>query len=66
MLELPVLFIKDAARPVKRICLEEFKKVKDDSLAELSGIISLIATMYTFKRTDKPDSQLWKIGRERF
>ena len=40
MLELPILFIKDAARSVKRICLEEFKKVKDNSLTELLGITS--------------------------
>jgi len=50
MLELPILFIKDAARSVKRICLEEFKKVKDNSLTELLGITSLIVTMYTLRR----------------
>jgi transposase len=50
MLELPILFIKDAAGSVKRICLEEFKKVKDDSLTELLGITSLIVTMYTLRR----------------
>jgi len=50
MLELPILFIKDAARSVKRICQEEFKKVKDNSLTELSGISSLIVTMYTLRR----------------
>ncbi len=50
MLELPILFIKDAARSVKRICLEEFKKVKDNSLTELLGISSLIVKMYTLRR----------------
>ncbi len=50
MLELPILFIKDAARSVKRICQEEFKQVKDNSLTELSGISSLIVTMYTLRR----------------
>ncbi len=50
MLELPILFIKDAARSVKRICREEFKKVNDNSLSELLGISSLIVTMYALRR----------------
>jgi len=50
MLELPILFIKDAAKSVKRICLAEFKEVKDNTLTELLGISSLIVTMYTLRR----------------
>jgi len=50
MLKLPILFIKDAARSVKRICREEFKKVNDNSFSELLGISSLIVTMYALRR----------------
>lgn len=50
MLELPIHFIKDAARSVNRICAEEFKKVGDNSLTELLGITSLIVTMYALRR----------------
>ena len=32
MLLLPIGFIKDAGRAVKRICKEEFKEVKDSAL----------------------------------
>ena len=35
MLLLPLAYIKDAARSVKRICREEFRKVKDSALTEL-------------------------------
>ncbi len=45
MLELQIFFIKNAARSVKRICLEEFKEVKDNSMTELLGISSLIVTI---------------------
>ena len=46
MLLLSIGFIKDAARAVKRICKEEFVKVKDSVLTELLGISCLIVTMY--------------------
>jgi hypothetical protein len=32
MLALPIKYVKDAARSVKRICEHEFKKVKDSVL----------------------------------
>ncbi|WDN88622.1 hypothetical protein BuS5_01590 [Desulfosarcina sp. BuS5] len=52
MLLLPILFIKDAARSVKRICKAEFKKANDTVLTELLGISALIVTMYMVRRED--------------
>jgi transposase len=50
MLRLPLLFIKDAAKTVKRICLEEFTKTTDSVLTELLGISSLIVTMFSLRK----------------
>lgn len=50
MLYLPIGFIKDAARSVKRICKEQFIKVKDSVLTELLDISTLIVTMYCLRR----------------
>ncbi len=55
MLSLPLAFIKDAARSVKRICKEEFKKAHDSVLTELLGISALIVTMYMVRREDQHD-----------
>ncbi len=55
MLFLPISFIKDAARSVKRICKEEFKKTNDSVLTELIGISVLIVTMYMIRREDNQD-----------
>jgi len=52
MLSLPISFIKDAARSVKRICKEEFKQVYDSALTELLGISALIVTMYMLRSED--------------
>ena len=52
MLLLPISFIKDAARSVKRICKAEFKKANDTVLTELLGISVLIVTMYMVRRED--------------
>ena len=49
---LPISFIKDAARSVKRVCKEEFKKA-DSILTELLGIPSLIVTLYMIRREDE-------------
>ena len=35
-------FVKDAAKAMKRICLEEFKEIMDDTLTELLGIAALV------------------------
>jgi transposase len=49
MLLLPLSYIKDAARSVKRICKEQFKAVKDSTLTELLGIQALIVTMFALR-----------------
>ena len=55
MLALPINFIKDAAKSVKRICEQEFTKVKDSALTELLGISSLVVTMFALRREDDKD-----------
>ena len=55
MLALPISFIKDAARSVKRICKQEFTKVKDYVLTELLGISCLAVTMFALRREDDQD-----------
>lgn len=50
MILLPMRYIKDAARAVKRICKEEFTESKDTVLTKLLGIASLIVTMYALRR----------------
>lgn len=55
MLALPIKFIKDAAKSVKRICEQEFTKVTDSVLTELLGISSLVVTMFALRREDDKD-----------
>lgn len=50
MILLPMRYIKDAARAVKRICKEEFTEAKDTALTTLLGIPSLIVKMYALRR----------------
>ena len=65
MLYLPIRFIKDAARSVKRICKEEFNKVKDSALTELLGISALIVTMFALRREgDHEVLHLWCVHRK--
>ena len=52
MLALPIKYLKDAARSVKRICEQEFKKVKDSVLTDLLGISCLVVTMFALRRED--------------
>ena len=67
MLLLPLGFIKDAARAVKRICKEEFIKTKDSVLTELLGISCLIVTMYALRREGDHDVlHLWCVHRNEF
>ena len=39
-------YIKDAAKAVKRIAIEAFIEVHDDTLTKLLGIRGLLVTMY--------------------
>ena len=55
MLALPIKYVKDAARSVKRICEQEFKKVKDSVLTDLLGISCLVVTMFALRREDDVD-----------
>ena len=55
MLALPIKFIKDAAKSVKRVCEQEFKKVKDSVLTELLGISCLAVTMFALRKEDDRD-----------
>jgi len=50
MFMLPIHFIKDAARSVKRICKDEFTKTTDSTLTRLLGISPLVVTMYNLRR----------------
>lgn len=60
MLYLPIEFIKDAARSVKRICQEEFTEVKDSALTKLLGIPGLVVTMFALRREgDHEVLHLW-------
>lgn len=52
MLALPIKFIKDAAKSVKRVCEQEFTKVKDSVLTELLGISCLVVTMFALRKED--------------
>jgi len=54
MLLLPIGFVKDAARAVKRICKEEFTEVKDSALTELLGIPTLVVNMFALRREGDP------------
>jgi transposase len=65
MLLLPIAFIKDAARSVKRICMQEFKECKESALTELLGIEMLVVTMYSMRREGDHDVlHLWCVHRE--
>ena len=65
MLYLPIGFIKDAGRAVKRICKEEFTEVKDSALTELLGIPALVVKMFALRREGEHDVlHLWCAHRE--
>ena len=65
MLLLPLHFIKDAAKSVKRVCLDHFKKAEGSLLTELLGISALIVTVYNITREGKHDVlHLWCNHRE--
>jgi transposase len=65
MLYLPIGFLKDAARAVKRISKEQFIQVKDSTLTELLGISMFIVTMYSLRREgDHEVLHLWCAHRE--
>lgn len=64
---LPIItsFVKDAAKAVKRISLEEFKKVADNTLTELLNIPTMVVTMYAIRREGEHDVlHLWCAHRE--
>lgn len=50
MLLLPLSYIKDAARSVRRICDELFIKAEDSFFTQLLGISSLVVTMYALRK----------------
>ena len=65
LLEYFVPFVKDAAKAVKRICLEDFKEVADETLTELLGIATLVVRMYAMRREgDQEVLHLWCAHRE--
>jgi transposase len=60
-----ISFVKDAAKAVKRICLEEFKEVVDEALTELLGIVSLVVRMYAIRREGEHEVlHLWCAHRD--
>ena len=46
LLPLFTSYIKDAAKSVKRITLQEFKEVADETLTELLGIASIVVNAH--------------------
>jgi len=50
MILLPMAYIKDAARAVKRICRQEFTECTDTVLTTLLGIPGLVVRMYGLRR----------------
>lgn len=65
MLLLPLAFVKDAARAVKRICKEAFTKTNDSVLTELLGIATLTATMFCLRREGEQEVlHLWCVYRD--
>ena len=66
MFLLPIHFIKDAARSVKRILKDEFIKTTDTALTKLLGISTLIVTMYNLRREGEHEVlHLWCVRRVR-
>ena len=64
MLFLPLGFIEDTARAMKRICKVEFIKTKDSVLTELLCISCLAVTMYALQREGDYDVlHLWCVHR---
>ena len=62
---LPLFFIKDTARAVKRICKEAFTKVQDSVLTELLGVATLTVTMFCLRREGEQEVlHLWCAHRE--
>lgn len=60
MVLLPIHFIKDAARSVKRICKCEFTNAIDSKLTEFLGLPSLVVNMYSLRREGKHEVlHLW-------
>jgi len=58
-------FVKDAAKAVKRISLQEFKEVADETLTELLGIATMVVKMYTIRREGEHEVlHLWCTHRE--
>ena len=65
LLEYLIPFVKDAAKAVRRICLEDFKEVADETLTELLGIATLVVRMYAMRREgDHEVLHLWCAYRE--
>lgn len=62
---LPLCFVKDAARAVKRIAKEAFTEVQDNVLTELLGLSMVIVTMYAIRKEgDEEVLHLWCKHRE--
>ena len=58
-------YIRDAAKSVKRISLQEFKEVADETLAELLGIASIVVKMFALRREGEHEVlHLWCTHRD--
>ena len=58
-------YIKDAAKSVKRISLQEFKEVADETLTELLGIASIVVKMFALRREGEHEVlYLWCTHRD--
>ena len=58
-------FVKDAAKAVKRISLQEFKEIADETLTELLGIPTMVVRRYVIRREGEHDVlHLWCAHRD--
>ena len=59
------LYVKDAAKAVKRISRKELEEVADETLTELSGIAAMVVRIYTIRREGEHEAlHLWSAYRE--
>ena len=59
---LPLTYVKDAAKAVKRICKEAFTETQDSVLTKLLGIPELVVTMFCLRREGDEDVlYLWCV-----
>lgn len=65
LLSYVIFFVKDAAKAVKRISLQEFEEVVDETLTKLVGIATMVVKMFAIRREGEHEVlHLWCAHRE--